>query len=55
MQSVSSGVRLGVRSLAMTCADHQGAVRNMAGDQWQWRGTEGVREGGGGETGRQGP
>lgn len=38
----------------MTCADHQGAMRNMAGDQQQRRDTEGVREGGDGEVGRQG-
>nr|KAF6382599.1 hypothetical protein mPipKuh1_008955 [Pipistrellus kuhlii] len=32
--------------LAMTCADHQGPVWTMVGNQWWWQGAEGVKEGG---------
>ncbi|KAK1327372.1 hypothetical protein QTO34_014992 [Cnephaeus nilssonii] len=30
----------------MTCADHQGMVRNMIGDEWEQQGVAGAREGG---------
>lgn len=40
--------------LAMTFAYHQREAQNVAGDQWQWLGAEGVKEGGSREVRSQG-